>query len=46
MLVAMPAKAGIQVLKEIARFARDLKTYLRVAPPLAFQSQKPPKGGF
>jgi hypothetical protein len=30
----MPAKAGTQALKGLARFARDLKSYLRVAPPL------------
>jgi hypothetical protein len=30
----IPAKAGIQALIGIARLARDLKSYVRVAPPL------------
>jgi hypothetical protein len=29
----MPAEAGIQALKGIARFARDLNSYLWVADP-------------
>jgi len=34
MFAVMSAKADIQVLNGIARLARDLKSYLRVAPPL------------
>ena len=30
----VPAKAGTQALSGIARLARDLRSYLRVAPPL------------
>ena len=33
-IAVIPAKAGIQVLNGIARLARDLKSYVRVAPPL------------